>query len=94
MVALWVWWLAAGLAFLGTLLLAAGAAHGQPAYRDDVVNHFVNDSLGDPAMCTEDHNHPPRRNRLFDLLGTAILAWGIVVALVSGVVELVAWWLT
>lgn len=65
MVALWVWWLAAGLAFFGTLLLAVGAAYGKEW----------------PA-------------KLLDLLGTVILAWSIVVALVSGVVELVAWWLT
>ena len=25
--------------------------HGKP-------NHFYNDALGDPATCTEDHNHP------------------------------------
>lgn len=23
-------------------------------------NHFFNDSLGDPATCSEDHNHPDR----------------------------------
>lgn len=24
----------------------------------DRPNHFAHDSLGDPAKCTEDHNHP------------------------------------
>lgn len=65
MVALWVWWLAAGLAFLGMLLLAAGAAYGKAW-----------------------------PGRLLDFLGMMTLAWGIAVALVSGVVEFVAWWLT
>jgi hypothetical protein len=25
-------------------------------------NHYQNDSLGDPAVCTEDHNHPETVN--------------------------------
>lgn len=62
MVALWVWWLAAGLAFVGTLLLTAGSAYGRQW----------------PA-------------RLLDFLGM-ILAWGVTVAAISGVIELVTWW--
>lgn len=62
MVALWVWWLAAGLAFVGTMLLALGMAWGKlwPA-------------------------------RAFDFCGMVILLWGIAVALVSAVVQLVGW---
>lgn len=63
MVWLWVWWLAAGLAFVGTLLLAAGSAYGRQW----------------PA-------------KLLDFLGMMILAWGVAVAAISGVIELVAWW--
>lgn len=63
MIPLCVWWLAAALAFLGTLLLATGAAYGKMW----------------PA-------------KVFDFLGMMTLAWGVAVAFVSGVVELIAWW--
>lgn len=63
MISVWVWWLAAALAFLGTLLMTAGAAYGK--------------------------EWP---SRLLDFLGLIVLAWGVFVALICGVVELIAWW--
>ncbi|WAB09225.1 hypothetical protein SEA_LITTLEMUNCHKIN_49 [Gordonia phage LittleMunchkin] len=38
-------------------------------------NHFIHDSLGDPATCTEDHNHPepePERKPLDRLIDLAV----------------------
>jgi hypothetical protein len=62
-VSLLVWWVAAGLAFVGTVLLALGAAWGKEW----------------PA-------------KAYDFVGMMILAWGVAVAVVSGLIELFAWW--
>lgn len=56
-------------------------------------NHYYHDILGDPDLCDEDHNHPPREmgtvsKRVADWLAFAV-GGGVALLFILGVITLV-----